>query len=123
MTRSTMSAIALTLLVASPALADDLGLRPLRYGETSGWFYDGRDDDRDMPNNGYYPGNFSADPSTAWLGAAGIFAGNSDRSRLPYPSQVVIGPAPYQNGCARRHRSYDPSSGSYLGRDSHGHRC
>ena len=69
MTRSKMSAIALALLVASPALADDLGLRPLRYGETSGWYYDGRDDDRDMPNNGYYPGNFSADPSSAWLGA------------------------------------------------------
>ena len=122
MTRWTMSVIALALLVASPALADDLGLRPLRYGETSGWFYDGRDDDRDMPNNGYYPGNFSADPSSAWLGAAGIFAGNSDRSRLPYPSQVVIGVAPNQPFCAR-HRSYDPVSHTYVGKDGLRHPC
>ena len=122
MTRSKMSAIALALLLASPALADDLGLRPLRYGETSGWFYDGRDDDRDMPNNGYYPGNFSADPSSAWLGAAGIFAGNSYRSRLPYPSQVVIGVAPNQPFCAR-HRSYDPASHTYVGKDGLRHPC
>jgi hypothetical protein len=117
-----MSAIALALLVASPALADDLGLRPLRYGETSGWYYDGRDDDRDMPNNGYYPGNFSADRSSAWLGAAGIFAGNSDRSRLPYPSQVVIGVAPNQPFCLR-HRSYDPASHTYVGKDGLRHPC
>ena len=122
MTRSKMSAIALALLVASPALADDLGLRPLRYGETSGWFYDGRDDDRDVPNNGYYPGNFSADPSSAWLGAAGIFAGNSYRSRLPYPSQVVIGVAPHQPFCAR-YRSFDPASRTYVGRNGLRHPC
>jgi hypothetical protein len=122
MTRSKMSAIALALLVASPALADDLGLRPLRYGETSGWFYDGRDDDRDVPNNGYYPGNFSADPSSAWLGAAGIFADNSYRSRLPYPSQVVIGVAPNQPFCVR-HRSYDPASHTYVGKDGLRHPC
>src|SRR6516164_7648625 len=107
MTRSKMSAIALALLVATPALAQDLGLRPLRYGETSGWYYDGRDDDRDMPNNGFFPGNFTADPPSAWLGAAGIFAGNSYRSPLPYPSQVVIGVAPSRPFCAR-YRSYDP---------------
>jgi hypothetical protein len=122
MTRLKMSAIALALLVATPALADDLGLRPLRYGETSGWYYDGRDDDRDMPNNGYYPGNFSADPSSAWLGAAGIFAGNSQRSPLPYPSQVVIGVAPNQPFCAR-HRSYDPATHTYVGKDGLRHPC
>lgn len=122
MSTSRIAAVALALLAATPALAQDLGLRPLRYGETSPWSYDGRDDHRDMPNNGFYPGNFTSDPSTAWLGAAGIFAGNSERSLLPYPSQVVIGVAPIQPFCAR-YRSYDPASRTYVGRDGLRHPC
>ena len=78
---------------ASNAQAQDLGLRPLRYGYTSPWSYDNRDDHRDYPTNGFFPGNFTADPSTAWLGISGAFAGNSERSPYPYPSQVVIGAA------------------------------
>jgi BA14K-like protein len=126
----TMTAASLLMLAALAALLDatgaraqDLGVRPLRYGNTSGWSYDNRDDDRDVPTNGFFPGNFTADPSTAWLGAVGVLAGNSYRSPLPYPSQVVIGPSPYQNGCAQRYRSYDPTSGTYLGRDGLRHRC
>jgi len=117
------AACLLALLAATAVPAQDLGVRPLRYGNTSGWYYDNRDDDRDVPTNGFFPGNFTADPSTAWLGAAGVVGGNSYRSPLPYPSQVVIGPAPSQNGCAQRHRSYDPASGSYLGKDGRRHRC
>jgi len=117
------AACLLALLAATAVRAQDLGVRPLRYGNTSGWYYDNRDDDRDVPTNGFFPGNFTADPSTAWLGAAGVVGGNSYRSPLPYPSQVVIGPAPSQNGCAQRHRSYDPASGSYLGKDGRRHRC
>jgi hypothetical protein len=113
----------LALLGATAAPAQDLGVRPLRFGNTSGWYYDNRDDDRDVSTNGFFPGNFTADPSTAWVGAAGMLGGNSYRTPLPYPSQVVIGPAPYQNGCARRYRSYDPTSGTFLGRDSQRHRC
>jgi BA14K-like protein len=118
----TLAALA-ALLGATTADAQDLGVRPLRYGNTSGWSYDNRDDDRDVPTNGFFPGNFTADPSTAWLGAAGVLAGNSYRSPLPYPSQVVIGPSPYQNSCAQRYRSYDPASGTYVGRDGLRHRC
>jgi len=105
---------------ATAAQAQDLGLRPLRYGNTSPWSYDNRDDHRDYPTNGFFPGNFTADPSTAWLGISGAFAGNSERSPYPYPSQVVIGARP--SSCARL-RSYDPTSGTYLGRDSQRHRC
>jgi hypothetical protein len=122
MSTSRLAAIAFALLAATPALAQDLGLRPLRYGETSPWSYDGRDDDRDMPTNGFFPGNFTSDPSTAWLGAAGIFAGNSERSVLPYPSQVVIGVARNQPFCAR-YRSFDPASRTYVGRDELRHPC
>ena len=118
------AAACLLVLLAAPAVrAQDLGLRPLRYGNTSGWYYDNRDDDRDVPTNGFFPGNFTSDPSTAWLGAAGVLAGNSYRSPLPYPSQVVIGPAPSQSGCAQRYRSYDPASGTYLGKDGQRRRC
>jgi len=106
----------------SNAQAQDLGLLPLRYGYTSPWSYDNRDDHRDYPTNGFFPGNFSADPSTSWLGISGAVAGNSERSVLPYPSQVVIGATPYPPSCLR-YRSYDPSSGTYLGRDGVRHRC
>jgi len=111
-----------TMLGATAAWAQDLGLRPLRFGNTSPWSYDNRDDPRDYPTNGFFPGNFTADPSTAWLGIAGVLAGNSYRSPLPYPSQVVIGPAPYQAACMRA-RSYDAATGTYVGRDGLRHRC
>jgi hypothetical protein len=121
--RSTIAAAGLaTLLPSTAAQAQDLGLRPLRYGYTSPWFYDNRDDHRDYPTNGFFPGNFSADPSTSWLGIAGAFAGNSERAPYPYPSQVVIGPVPHQPACLRL-RSYDPASATYLGRDGLRHRC
>jgi hypothetical protein len=113
----------LALLSATSAQAQDLGVRPLRYGNTSSWYYDNRDDDRDVPTNGFFPGNFTADPSTAWLGAAGLLGGNSYRSPLPYPSQVVIGPAPEPNRCARLHRSYDSVSRTHVGTDGQRHRC
>ena len=121
--RSTIAALGLAMsLAAAAAQAQDLGLRPLRYGITSPWGYDNRDDDRDYPTNGFFPGNFTADPSTAWLGMAGALAGNSYRSALPYPSQVVIGVTPARPACARR-RSRDPASGAYPGRDGLRRRC
>jgi hypothetical protein len=88
--RITVTAAAiLTATVAVPAHAQDY--RVLRYGNTSPWSYDGRDDKRDFPTNGSFPGNFATDPSSAWIGAAGLFSGNPQRSARPYPSQVVFG--------------------------------
>ncbi len=111
----------LVSLAATPALAGDYQV--LRYGNTSGWYYDGRDDDRDFPTNGFFPGNFAADPSSAWIGAAGLFAGNPWHSATRYPSEVVIGSAPDRSYCGRRYRSYDPASGTFVGRDGVRHRC
>ena len=105
------------------ASAQDLGVRPLRFGGTSGWYYDNRDDSRDFPTNGFFPGDSTADPTTAWLGTAGVLAGNSYRSPLPYPSQVVLGPPAGAARCARRYRSYDPATGTFVGRDGLRHRC
>ena len=36
------------------------------------WYYDNRDDSRDFQNNGFWPGDFAANPPAAWIGAAGI---------------------------------------------------
>jgi hypothetical protein len=119
MAAATVFACLLVSLAATPALAGDY--RVLRYGNTSGWYYDGRDDDRDFPTNGFFPGNFAADPSSAWIGAAGLFGSNPWRSATPYPSQVVIGSA--QSYCSRRYRSYDPVSGTFVGRDGLRHPC
>ena len=96
----------------------------MRFGNTSGWYFDGGDDDRDFPGNGFFPGNFAANPATAAIGAAGLFGSTPWRSAAPYPSQIVIGPAARDGAyCARRYRSYDPASGSFVGRDGARHRC
>jgi hypothetical protein len=82
------------ILVASPVtpgVATDLRYRPVRYGQTSGWLYDHRNDNRDFPTNGVFPGNFAAQPNVAWIGAAGFLESAPQRSALPYPSQVVFG--------------------------------
>ncbi|MTV13273.1 MULTISPECIES: BA14K family protein [Bradyrhizobium] len=84
------AAIALSLAAASAQQ------RPLRYGSTGGAYFDGRDDDRDFRSNGYFPGNFAADPFSAGFGAAGPFGSTPWHSARPYPSQVVFG-APCQD--------------------------
>lgn len=114
-----------SLLLAAPAFAGDYdGRRPLRYGNTSPWWtFDARNDDRDVPTNGVFPGNFAASPPVASIGTAGWLESNPYRSPQPYPSQVYLGPASTTSGCARRYRSYDPASGTYLGKDGVRHAC
>jgi hypothetical protein len=115
------AATLLASLVATPASSQEQ--RVLRYGNTSGWSFDIRDDDRDSSSNGFFPGNFASHPSVAWIGAAGLLGSNPRRSAAPYPSQVVFGspvnrPTAGHVSCSRRHRSYDPASGT-----SPWHRC
>lgn len=59
---------------------------PLRFGYTSPWPYDGRNDRRDFPTNGYFPGNFAADPYAPR--SAGFIGSRPEYSPRPYPSQV-----------------------------------
>jgi hypothetical protein len=84
---ATIAGIVMPLLCA-PAHAYDYSV--LRYGNTSPWLYDGRDDRRDFPTNGFFPGNFVTDPSSAWIGGAGFLSSNPQRSAQPYPSQVLF---------------------------------
>lgn len=104
---SMMIVVLLTAIGASGvASAQDYGVRPLRYGNTSGWSFDARNDDRDFPTNGFFPGNFAANPGYASVGAAGFLESNPYRSALPYPSQVYFGPSPGRSGtCSHRYRS------------------
>ncbi len=70
-------------------LGQSYGERPQRYGNTANFFnYDNRDDQRDFPTNGVFPGNFAADPFTASVGAAGWLGSNPQHSAVPYPSQT-----------------------------------
>jgi hypothetical protein len=105
------------------APAQDYGGRPVRFGNTSAWSFDGRDDDRDFPTNGFFPGNFAADPPGAAIGAAGLFGSTPWHSARPYPSQVILGAVGYQAYCAQRYRSHAPASGTYVGADGARHRC
>jgi hypothetical protein len=116
-----ITATIVVALATTPALSQDT--RVLRYGNTSGWSYDNRGDDRDSPTNGFFPGNYASDPSHAWAGAAGPLEINPRRSPAPYPSRVIFGAAGDQASCSRRHRSYDPASGTFRGRDGVRHRC
>jgi hypothetical protein len=86
--------ICTAILAASPigpGSATDFGHRAIRYGYTSGWLYDNRNDNRDFPTNGVFPGNFAAQPNVAWLGAGGFLESTPQHSASPYPSQVVFG--------------------------------
>jgi hypothetical protein len=70
------------------ASAQTYGERPQRYGNTASFFfYDNRDDQRDFPTNGVFPGNFAGDPFFAGIGRAGWLGSNPQHSPAPYPSQ------------------------------------
>ena len=102
-------ALLATLVLVMPVFAGDYyGARPLRYGNTSGWSFDARNDDRDFPNNGFFPGNFAANPWEASIGSAGFLESNPYRSPWHYPSEVYFRPAGDQVACAghvrERHR-------------------
>jgi hypothetical protein len=75
------------VLIPVPASAQVYGERPMRYGNTTSFFYDNRDDQRDFATNGVFPGNFAADPFGASVGAAGFIGSNPQHSAMPYPSQ------------------------------------
>jgi hypothetical protein len=122
------------LLVAlgpPPLLAQDLGVRgttttrPVIQSVLShhAWYFDGRDDARDFPTNGFFPGDFAANPANAAIGAAGIFGSTPEHSLRNYPSQAVIETRHDQIYCGRGHRSYDRPPGTFLGNDGALHRC
>jgi hypothetical protein len=110
-------AIVLASAVQTPLLAQDI-----RAVSSRGiWYFDGRDDDRDFPTNGFFPGDFAANPAGAWLGAAGIFGSNPSHAANGYPG--ILGAENGAAWCARRYHSYDAASRTFLGNDGLRHRC
>jgi hypothetical protein len=102
-----LAAALAAFMAAAPASAQYYGERTLRYGNTSGYFFDGRDDNRDFPTDSFFPGNFAADPIYATIGgAAGFLGSNPRRSAVPYPSQVYFGFARDRIDC-RLYRYHD----------------
>jgi hypothetical protein len=110
---------ALALFAQDSTFAQDAGpygpagSRPFLRRDLSyhAWYYDGRDDHRDFPSNGFFPGDFAADPAHAAIGAAGLFGFTPDYSGY------------YRAGCTRRYRSYDAATGYFVGHDGARHRC
>jgi hypothetical protein len=88
--KKTVWLAAFAATVASvPASAQVYGEQPQRYGNTANFFnYDNRDDQRDFPTNGVFPGNFAANPFLAGFGAAGWLGSNPQHQAVPYPSQT-----------------------------------
>jgi hypothetical protein len=59
------------------------------HGNTASFFfYDNRDDQRDFPTNGAFPGNFASNPFFAGVGAAGWLGSNPQHQARPYPSRT-----------------------------------
>ena len=76
------------------------------------WHYDGRDDTRDFQNNGFFPGDFAAQPTRAWLGAAGLFGFTPSGG-----SQFGV------IYCTRRYRSHSSHPGYFQDEDGVWYRC
>jgi hypothetical protein len=116
MNKSTLSKwIAAAGLAAAPGVALAQGAHPpflQRDMPPTAWYYDNRDDGRDFQSNGFWPGDFAANPPAAWIGAAGIIgfrpAGGSH-----------FGPI----YCTRRYRSHNPTPGYFQGDDGVWYRC
>jgi BA14K-like protein len=118
------TATVLACAAITTALAQHCAGRTLRFGNPSGWYFDRRDDRRDFPTNGYFPGSFAATPTNVAIGGAGIFGSTPWHSAASYPSQVIIRSAARDSAnCARRYRSYDPASGTFVGNDGARHPC
>jgi hypothetical protein len=100
------------LLASDPASAQVYGERPVRYGNTASFFfYDNRDDQRDFPANGVFPGNFAADRFFAGVGAAGWLGSNPQHSAAPYPSQSYFVAEGYRLSCPPPYRADAAAAG------------
>jgi hypothetical protein len=76
------------------------------------WYYDNRNDGRDFQNNGFWPGDFAANPPAAWIGAAGLLG-----------FRPAGGPHFGPIYCTRRYRSHNPAPGYFQGDDGVRYRC
>jgi hypothetical protein len=106
-------ATVLASAAAAPALAQRAHEPFLHRDQPpTAWYYDGRDDIRDFPANGFFPGDFAANPAAAWLGAAGIFGSTPSGGSQFGPIY-----------CTRQYRVRSPERGYFQGNDGVWYRC
>ena len=85
---ATLAAAVVASVSSASAQTYGEGRRYNNGNTASFFFYDNRDDQRDLPTNGGFPGNFAADRVFAGVGAAGWLESNPQHSASPYPSQT-----------------------------------
>ena len=113
-------ATAITLLAATPVVAQEMGGAigvgpqgmPNYYGD-DGYY-------RGYPRYGYLPGEVAGDVVGGAIGTAGAVATAPFRALEGSGSYAM---APGSSYCAERYRSYDPASGTYMGFDGRRHPC
>ncbi len=105
---------AATVVASTAAAPAQRAHEPLLRRDTppTAWYYDGRDDIRDFPANGFFPGDFAANPPGAWLGAAGIFGSTPSGGSQFGPIY-----------CTRQYRAHSPQRGYFQGNDGAWYRC
>ena len=87
--------------LATPEMADTRPL-PQIASSRSFRYFDGRDDVRDFPTNGFFPGDFATNPANAAIGAAGVFGSTPSGASNNPPSQVTLESRRDWTCCARR---------------------
>lgn len=106
-------ATVLASAAAAPALAQRAHEPFLRRDlPPTAWYYDGRDDIRDFPANGFFPGDFATNPAAAWLGTAGIFGSTPSGGSQFGPIY-----------CTRQYRVRSRERGYFQGNDGVWYRC
>jgi hypothetical protein len=116
-------AAAAALLVAAPLAAQEMGgaMGPGRGSAAgpeptySGGHYNGYNQD-----NGFWAGEVAGDAVGAAAETAGAVATAPFRA---LGSSNAMAQGPDAATCAQRYRSYDPSSGTYMGYDGSRHAC
>ena len=126
-------ASAAVLLVVTPVVAQEMGGRPIGPGSdrglepsyNSGYYYP-------SDYNGYHYGGYPRDEFWPGLAAGDAIGGavGTAGAIATAPFRAIEGNNSYalarradDDYCAQRYRSYDPTSGTYMGRDGRRRLC
>jgi hypothetical protein len=118
MHRLKIAIAAVTLLTATPVLAQQVEVYPTpdpgaRYYNDDGYYRNYRRDE-------FWPGQVAGDVVGGAIGTAGAIATAPFRA-LDGNSSYAMGPD--MTYCAQRYRSFDPASGTFMGYDGRRHPC
>jgi hypothetical protein len=118
MHRLKIAIAAVTMLAATPVLAQEVEVYPgpgpsVRYYNDDGYYRNYRKDE-------FWPGQVAGDVVGGAIGTAGAIATAPFRA-LDGNSSYAMGPD--MAYCAQRYRSFDPASGTFMGYDGRRHPC